>query len=321
MKKIVAILVSLVLVVSATAALAAEKVYIAGTSGATDTQSIAHQELADRLNATGNWDAEAKIGGAMGETDDVTEQAIQGMPVLNASDPGRMAAYVPDYGLIQMPYIFPDYTYLDKVMDTELYATWEKAFEEKGIKLVTSNCFSGIRSVILKDDKIVHQPSDLKGYKLRTIGNDLFCGTVELMGAIPTAMAWGETYQGIEQGAVDGTEAQIPGIYSMRFYEVCKSLSLTEHFYLIGSIVTGTSWFNTLDEAHQTELMTLARQTYHDNQELVNELSAKYLEEMQAAGLHVETIDKTPFIEAVQPLYEKLGYTDLKNELYKELGL
>ena len=51
MKKIVALLVSLVLVVSATAALAAEKVYIAGTSGATDTQSIAHQELADRLNA------------------------------------------------------------------------------------------------------------------------------------------------------------------------------------------------------------------------------------------------------------------------------
>ena len=112
------------------------KMFIAGTSGKEDTQSMGHFDYADRLNATGMFAAEVKINAVMGETDDVTEQAIQGVPVVNATDPGRLAAFVPEFGLIQMPYLLPDYTYLNKVRDTKLYAKWDKAFQDMGLKLV-----------------------------------------------------------------------------------------------------------------------------------------------------------------------------------------
>ena len=150
------------------------KVFIAGTSGAEDTQSMGHFEYAKRLNAVANgvFDAEVKISGVMGETDDVTEQAIQGVPVINATDPGRLAAFVPAYGLIQMPYLLPDYTYLNKIMDTDLYAKWDKDFQKVGLKLVTSNGYSGVRSWVT--DFPVRTPADLKGVKIRTIGSDLF---------------------------------------------------------------------------------------------------------------------------------------------------
>lgn len=305
------------------AALAGEKHYviIAGTSGATDTQSMAHEEFAKRLNATGNWNAEVKIGGVMGETDDVTEQAIQGVPVINATDPGRIASFVPDYGIIQMPYMFPDYTYLNKVMDTPLYKKWEKDFEAKGIKLITSNCFSGARSWITKT-KIVRTPADLKGMKIRTIGSPLFSRSVAAMGGIPTALPWGETYQGLEQGIVDGTEAQIPGIYAMRMYEPAKFISLSEHFLLIGSMVTGTAWFNTLPKDRQDELMRIAFEAYKDNQELVMEKSVEYIDEMKSKyGVTVEAIDQKPFVDAVQPVYKELGYEALRDELKKQLNL
>ena len=296
-------------------------VIIAGTSGATDTQSMGHEEFAKRLNATGNWNAIVKIGGVMGETDDVTEQAIQGVPVINATDPGRIASFVKDYGLIQMPYMFPDHTYLNKVMETELYKKWEKDFEAKGIKLITSNCFSGARSWITKT-KIVRTPADLSGMKIRTIGSPLFTKSVAAMGGIPTALPWGETYQGLEQGVVDGTEAQIPGIYAMRMYEPAKFISLSEHFMLIGSMVTGTKWFNTLPPERQAELIKIARETYKDNQDLMLKLSAQYIEEMKTKyGVKVEAIDKQPFIDAVQPVYKELGYEDLRVELKKQLGL
>lgn len=297
------------------------KLFIAGTSGPEDTQSMGHFEFAKRLGAAsdGFFNAEVKINAVMGETDDVTEQAIQGVPVINATDPGRLAAYVPEYGLIQMPYLLPDYTYLNKIMDTKLYAKWDKAFQEKGLKLVTSNGYSGVRSWVTNFP--VRTPADLKGVKIRTIGSDLFVNSVNAMGAIATALPWAETYQGIEQGVVDGCEAQIPGIYSMRFYEVRNHVSLSEHFTLIASMVTGTIFFNSLPPEYQTILMKTAYDTYKDNQSVVVSKSDEYIKEMETKGVTFVKIDKTPFIEAVQPVYEKMNFSKLKDELYAELGL
>ncbi|MDR1534938.1 MAG: TRAP transporter substrate-binding protein DctP [Planctomycetota bacterium] len=317
------LLLAAALFLTSAAGLAGQKydVIIAGTSGATDTQSIAHEEFAKRLNATGNWNAVVRIGGVMGETDDVTEQALQGVPVICASDPGRIASFVPDYGVIQMPYVFPDHTYLNKVMETDLYKKWDKDFQAKGLKLVTSNCFSGARSWIVKKGP-VRTPADLKGQKIRTIGSPLFVKSVEAMGGIPTAIPWGETYQAIEQGVVDGTEAQIPGIYAMRMYEAAKHISLSEHFLLIGSMVTGTKWFDTLPGERQEELMRIAYEAYRDNQDLVIKLSKQYIDEMIAkAGVSVYEIDKQPFIDAVQPVFKELGYEELLKELRKQMGM
>jgi len=297
------------------------KMFIAGTSGAEDTQSMGHFEYEKRLEeaSDGVFDVEVKINAVMGETDDVTEQAIEGVPVVNATDPGRIAAYVPDYGLIQMPYLLPDHTYLNEIMDTDLYKKWEKEFEEKGLKLVTSNGYSGVRSWVTNFP--VRKPADLNGVKIRTIGSPLFVKSVNAMGAVATAIPWAETYQAIEQGVVDGCEAQIPGIYSMRFYEVCDHISLSEHFTLIASMVTGTKFFYSIPEEYQTMMMEIAYETYKDNQDLVVSKSKEYIKEMEAEGVTVLEIDKTPFIEAVQPVYDEMGFAELKDELYAELGL
>jgi len=320
--KITILLVSFMMLVPMTS-LAAKpiKLFIAGTSGAEDTQSMGHVEFAKRLATAsdGVFQAEVKINAVMGETDDVTEQAIQGVPVINATDPGRLAAYVPEYGLIQMPYLLPDHSYLNKIMDTKLYAKWDKAFQEKGLKLVTSNGYSGVRSWVTNFP--VKTPADLKGVKIRTIGSDLFVNSVNAMGAIATALPWAETYQGIEQGVVDGCEAQIPGIYSMRFYEIRNHVSLSEHFTLIASMVTGTIFFNSIPAEYQTILMKQAFDTYKDNQSIVVSKSDDYIKEMEEKGVTFVKIDKTPFIEAVQPVYEKMNFSKLRDELYAELGL
>ncbi|MFP4490849.1 MAG: C4-dicarboxylate TRAP transporter substrate-binding protein [Spirochaetaceae bacterium] len=297
------------------------EMFIAGTSGAEDTQSMGHFEYEKRLEeaSDGVFDVEVKINAVMGETDDVTEQAIEGVPVVNATDPGRLANYVPDYGLIQMPYLFPDHTYLNEVMDTDLYKQWEKEFEEKGLKLVTSNGYSGVRSWIANHP--VREPEDLDGVKVRTIGSDLFVKSVEAMGGIATAIPWAETYQAIEQGVVDATEAQIPGIYAMRFYEILDHISLSEHFTLIASMVTGTKFFDSIPEEYQTMMMEVAYETYKDNQDIVVSKSKDYIKEMEGEGVTVHEIDKDPFIEAVQPVYDEMGFADLRDELYEELGL
>ena len=93
----------------------------ANTQGEKDTQSMGLAEVAKRLEATGLFKVELYYSSSLGETDDLTEQAINGAPVLTVSDPGRLMSFVPEFGVIQMPYMFSDASALNKLVETDTY--------------------------------------------------------------------------------------------------------------------------------------------------------------------------------------------------------
>lgn len=288
-------------------------------NGAEDVETKALMEIKDILNKSGKFKVEVFIGGALGENDDTLEQAIQGAPIVTVSDPGRLMSFVNAYGIIQMPYFIDDISVVNRLMDTDIYKNWEEQFESQGIKLLTSNWYSGPRNFIL--NKEVHQPSDLKGQKIRTIASPLFTESVNAMGAVATPMSWTEVYSGIEQKAIDGCEAQTPTSYASHLWEICKYTNKTEHFQLIGCPCIGTTTFNSWD----TEAQNLFVQTFRDigkkYQALVLNMIEEEEKEMAGKGMVFVQVDKTPFKKAVEPVYEKLDYTDLKEQLVKELGL
>lgn len=302
------------------------KLTICGTNGVGDTQSMAHEELAKRLNALGGWNAVAMVSSEMGSTDDVTEQAINGAAVIAASDPARIAAYVPEIGILMMPYLFSDYSQLDSLQETALYKEWCEKLKDEGIVLLANNCLTGWRNWVT--NKPITKPEDLRGLKIRTMGSAIATNSVNAMGAIATPMNQNECYNAISTKVIDGGEWQLPTIYSSKFYEVCKDISLSRHFLLTGSIIAGTKWYDTLSEQQQTELSTTAVQTYKDNQAIVIEYEEKYLKEMQEKhGVTVTEPDREAFKAATSHLYSDMNTTGgvdfeaLRTELYKQLGI
>ena len=310
-----------------TASGALTKLTICGTNGLGDTQSMAHEEFAKRLNAFGGWEADAKVSSEMGSTDDVTEQAINGAPVIAASDPSRLAAYVPEFGILMMPYLLSDYSQLDNLMDTPLYNEWVEKLRAQGLVLLTNNCLTGWRNWIT--NKPIREPKDLNGLKIRTMGNPIAINSVNAMGAVATAMNQNEAYNAITTKVIDGGEWQLPTVYSSKFYEVCKNISLSEHFLLTGSIVAGAKWMDSLSEEQQKQLSETAVKTYKDNQELVIKYEKEYLDEMRTKyGVAVEeNPDRAAFKAATAHLYADRAttggadYEALREELYKQLGL
>jgi tripartite ATP-independent transporter DctP family solute receptor len=290
----------------------------ANTQGEKDTQSIGLAEAAKRLEATGMFKVEVYNSSSLGGTDDLTEQGIQGAPILTVSDPGRMMSFVPEFGVIQMPYMFEDCSALNKLIETDIYKGWEKEFEKKGIKLITSNWYSGARNFVL--NKEVNTPADLKGQKIRTIGSPLYTESVNAMGAVATPMEWSEVYSSIQQGAIDGAEVQTPSSYATRLYEICKYTNKTEHFQLIGCVVMGQKVFDSWSPEAQAVFVKTFKEVGAENQELVAKLTKEYEEDMVKKGMIVRNVDKTPFIEAVQPVYEKLGYSNARKAILAELA-
>jgi len=305
---------------------AKQKFTITGTNGPGDTQSMGHEDFSKRLNATGRWDTEAKVSSELGSTDDVTEQAINGAPVCTSSDPSRLAVYVPEIGILMMPYLFSDYSQLDNLLEIPLYKEWVQKLRTKGVELLTNNCLTGWRNWVT--NKPIRVPADLNGQKIRTMGNPIAINSVEAMGAIPIAMAQDQAYHAISTKVVDGGEWQIPTIYSLKLYEVCKNISLSRHFLLTVSIVTGTKWYNTLSQAMQNELSTIAIQTYKDNKKIVIDNEQSYIDEMKKFGVVVEeNPDREAFRRATVHLYsdpktsQGADYQALRTELFKQLGI
>ncbi|MDR0585110.1 MAG: C4-dicarboxylate TRAP transporter substrate-binding protein [Treponema sp.] len=312
---------------SSTALKPLTKLTICGTNGVGDTQSMAHEEFARRLNALGGWDAVARVSSEMGSTDDVVEQALDGSPVVAASDPSRLASYVPEFGVLMMPYLLSDYSQLDNLMETALYKDWVQKLRAQGLVLLTNNCLTGWRNWLT--NKPIRRPSDLNGLKIRTMGNPIAINSVNAMGAVATPMNQNECYNAITTKVIDGGEWQLPTIYSSKFYEVCKNISLSRHFLLTGSIVVGAKWFESLSKEQQTQLVETAVKTYKDNQTIVVEYEKKYLDEMRDKyGVVVEeNPDREAFRAATAHLYADKATTGgadfeaLRTELYKQLGI
>lgn len=299
---------------------------ICGTNGPGDTQSIAHENFAKALNDCGDWAAVAMVSSEMGSTDDVLEQAMAGAPVIAATDPARLASYVPEFGILMMPYMFDSYDELDGLMETDLYHEWVDKLREQGLVLLTNNCITGFRNYVSNKEVLV--PADLNGLKIRTMGATIAVNSVNAMGAIATALNQSEAYNGIETGVVDGGEWQVPTIYSLRLYEVCSHISMTQHFLLTGSIVCGAAWYDTLTEQQQKELSELAVKCYGETKEMVLQAEEDYVKEMvEEHGVTVDQPDKEAFREATAYLYsdkETTGGVDfeaLRDELYSQMGI
>lgn len=301
------------------------KVIICGTNGKGDTQSLAHEKFAEELNKLGDWEASAMVSSEMGSTDDVLEQAMAGTGVIAATDPARLASYVPEFGVLMMPYMFDSYDQLDNLLDTELYAQWSEELKNQGLVLLTNNCITGFRNYV--SNKEVKKPEDLKGLKIRTMSSPIAVNSINAMGAIATSMAQSDAYNAIETGVVDGGEWQIPTVYSLRMYEVCDHISLTNHFLLTASIVCGSSWYDTLTDRQKEELKETAIKVYGETKDMVIEYEQKYLDEMQANGMTVDEPDLAAFRAATDYLYSDdkttggVDFVELREKLYEQMGI
>ncbi len=293
---------------------------LANTQPDTDVESLQLYACEEAIESAtnGNFSIEVYTNSALGDTDDILEQAIQGAAVLTVTDPGRLADYIPEYGILQMPYIMEDYTKIDAITGTDMVKEWEKGFEDYGVKVLTSNWYGGTRHFVC--NKEVNVPADLKGVKIRTMGSDLCIESVNAMGAVGTAMSQSEIYSGIEQKAIDGCENQSTSTYANRLYEVCSYINKTGHFVLLGCPATGTTYFNSLPENYQQLLVDTFRENGTEYQPICAEMEQECEKEMAEEGMTIHDVDDTPFKEAVEAVYDSLGYKELREKILSEAG-
>lgn len=325
MKKFLALVLALCMVCAFCAsACAADKTYeLKLSTTQTDTSMIyaGMQAAADKIAADTDGHVVVKIypSSQLGAEEDMIDQALQGMNIAVLTDAGRLSSYVHDMGIMNMAYFVNNYDDGCKVMATDTFKGWDEALAGEGLRGLCYNYYDGARSFC--GHEAWTTPEALNGVVIRTPGADPYSKSISALGATPYNIGWGEVYNSIQTKAIDGCEAQFTSLVSSRIYEVCEYCSKTEHINLFNMVVCGETWFKSLPEEYQEIVMKDFYDCAYESAKAVEAAQADMQKTLEDNGMQIVDVDLAAFQEAAKTAYEELGWTELREQLYKEAGI
>ncbi len=209
-------------------------------------------------------------------------------------------------GVLDLPFMWRDYGHTHKVLDGTVGTTLAKELEGNGFKTVAWMDSWGYRNVITAK-KSVTKPDDLKGLKIRTIPTPIYVAALNAMGANATPMAFGEVYNAMQTGVLDGFEHSAAMTYANKFYEVAKYGALTRH--LFGPIIFACSikeWQKFTPE-EQKAILAAATRARDNNRELAPVREKEAFDALKAKGMTFAEIDTTGFRQAAVKVQDDLA--------------
>ncbi|KJS82291.1 MAG: hypothetical protein JL57_24685 [Desulfosporosinus sp. BICA1-9] len=241
--------------------------------------------------------------GALGGTRERVEAVKAGTGDMELSGTTQLAAFIPQYYVMDMPFLFKSYEHVDAVLDGKIGKDMAILAEKQGFK-VLGWAENGFRDVFNKY-RPVNTIEDLKGLKLRVFPNQVYVGTFKALGAMPMTTDWGELYTALSQGSVDGAEAAEAHFMTGKFYEANqKYFSLTKHMYVPMALIMNLDKYNKLPADVQKAVLEAADEATKFQRKLAREESIKYQQEMETKGVKVnEVANFEPFIKATASVY------------------
>ena len=209
------------------------------------------------------------------------------------------------FGVFEMPYLVKDRAHMKRIEDGVFWKSLAPAAEAKGLKVIAV-WENGYRH-ITNSKRPINTPADLQGIKLRVPEGKWRVKMFQAYGANPSPMKFSEVFTALQTGVMDGQENPFTQIYSAKFQEVQKFISLTGHVYTPAYATVGAKKWAALPADVRGTLEAVAKET----QSFVYEKAAKDDEELlgkiKAAGVQVNTPNKDSFITASKPVYEEFA--------------
>ena len=275
----------------------------ASEAARSDPQFAGGEKLNELLKAKTGGALEVKVyaDSALGNAQAAISSARGGTIDIVVSGSSNYTGIVPLLGVFDIPFIFKDTAHAYRVLDGKIGQEIMDKLSDLGLKGL-AYWDTGWRE--LTNSKIpVKTPAVVKGLKVRTNGSPAHNESWKLLGANPVPMPIGELYTALEMKTVDSQEQSLGLLYSGKFYEVQKYLSLTNHAYSALLVAMNKAKFDALSPAHQKAVIEAAQEAGAYQRKLNNDNMKKIIEEVKKAGLVViENVDPNPFMEVTKPV-------------------
>lgn len=280
---------------------------------------VAVESMGKKLEAQTNGRIKMQMfpGAVLGQEKETVEQTQIGALQINRISLGVIGPIVPDVDVFNMPFVFRDIAHMRKVIDGPIGDELLAKVTASPARLVALGWMDGgARSLYTK--KLVKSPADLKGVKVRMMGNPLFVDTMNAMGGNGISMAYGEVFSALQTGVIDGAENNPPSMFTSNHYTAgAKYYAQTNHLIIPELLVMSKVTWDKLTPADQALVKKLGREAQMEQRVLWDKSVEDYSAKLKAAGVEFVPVDQKLFFDATAPVRAKYGvkFADLMKRI------
>ena len=280
---------------------------------------VAVENMGKKLEAqtSGRYKVQMFPGAVLGQEKETVEQTQIGALQLNRISLGVVGPVVPDVDVFNMPFVFRDINHMRKVIDGPIGDELLAKVTASPARLVALGWMDGgARSLYTK--KLVKTPADLKGVKVRMMGNPLFVDTMNAMGGNGISMAYGEVFSALQTGVIDGAENNPPSMFTSNHFSTgTKYYAQTNHLIIPELLVMSKVAWDKLTPADQALVKKLGREAQLEQRALWDKSVEEHTAKLKAAGVEFVPVDQKLFFDATEPVRAKYGakFADLMKRI------
>jgi tripartite ATP-independent transporter DctP family solute receptor len=252
-------------------------------------------------------------GSVLGGEKEMIEQTQVGAIQILRTSLGPIGPVTPEVNIFNMPFVFRNIAHMRAVIDGPIGQELLDKVSASTNRLVGLAWMDGgSRSLYTK--KPVRKPEDLKGQKIRMMGNPLFVDTMNAMGGNGISMGYGEVFTALQTGVIDGAENNPPSLYTANHFKAgAKYYTQTNHLIIPEILVMSKATWDKLTPADQALFKKTAREAQMEQRTLWDAAVADYTKKLKDEGVEFIEMDNKAFRDATEPVRAKYGaaYADL----------
>ena len=231
---------------------------------------------------------------------------------------------VKEFDIFDLPFLMRDDAHAHQMMTSPMMAELNKKLEAKGVLPLAywdngAHCYTANRALIW--------PEDFRGLKMRIQGGKVQDAVARELGAIPQIIAFGELYQALQTGVVDGEDNVPTNIQTQKFYEVQRYMTISHHSRLTYGLITNKTFWNSLPADVREQLDRAVAETNTFFNETAAKDNADALVRIKASGkteMHVLTeAERKAWIAKLMPVHTEMQSRfgkDFIERIYKASG-
>ncbi len=270
---------------------------------------VAMENLGKKLEAAtnGRYKMQMFPGSVLGDEKAMIEQTQIGAINILRTSLGPVGSVVPDVNVFNMPFVFRNEAHMRAVIDGPVGQEILDKITNSPAKMVALGWMDGgSRSLYTK--KKVTTPADLKGVKVRMMGNPLFVDTMNALGGNGIAMGYGEVFSALQTNVIDGAENNAPSFFTSNHYTTgTRYYAQTHHLIIPEIFVMSRITWDKMTPADQALLKKFSKEAQIEQRGLWDKSVADYSAKLKAAGIEFVEVDQKLFYDATAPVRAKYG--------------
>ncbi len=215
---------------------------------------------------------------------------------------GQEASFAPKLNTLGLPFLFPDYDSVYKVLDSEIGDELVADLESRNM-IQLAYWENGLRQTT-NSKRPINSAADFEGLKIRTPEDAMTIAIFTALGASPSPLAFSELYLALQQGTFDGQENPVSNIYANNFQDVQKYLAITNHKYECKNMIFSLTSWNKYPEDVQNLLKEAAKKFGDEHRKAIVDSQDQMLQELKDAGMEVTEPDTAELQAATASVYD-----------------